>query len=106
MIHTFRIIHDEPELHLATGDMLLVELQAHEPVVRYSSLPLNFLAILPLLVAQGIATTTLSDDALEALASGTEPLATVACLAPRGEPDRRQDDRRQTHLRLVSGGQD
>lgn len=102
MIHCFPVVTDQPELHLTQGDVLLVELSAHDPVVRYSALPRNFLVILPLLVAQGVITSSLTSDDLASLASGVEPPEAAACLVPRDEPDRRHDDRRQRHLQLVS----
>lgn len=105
MIHCFPVVTDHPELHLAQGDVLIIELDAHEPAVRYRALPLNFVGILPILLAQGIISSSLTFDDLACLASGTEPPTAAACLAPRGEPDRRQDERRQIHLRLLSAGE-
>lgn len=102
MIHCFPVVADNPELHLQEGDMLLVELDAHDPIVRYQALPLNFIGLLPALIAQGIVSTTLSDDDLASLASGHEPPGADACLAPRGELDRRQEERRVVRLRLVA----
>jgi hypothetical protein len=95
MIHAVSIVEDLPLLHLCKGDVVLVELDAHDPVVVYRPLPINYAAILPVLVEQGVATTSLSPDALASLASLSEPIV-AASLVPRSGADRRQ-----TSLRLV-----
>jgi hypothetical protein len=97
MIHAVSITEDLPLLHLAKGDVILVELDAHDPVVLYRPLPANYAAILPILIDQGAATSSLTRDALASLSSLSEPPPTAASLVPRSGTDRRQGQ----PLRLV-----
>lgn len=95
MIHAVSITEDIPLLRLAKGDVILVELDAHDPVVLYRPIPITYATILPVLVEQGVATTSLSSDALASLASLVEPV-TAASLVPRSG-----SDRRRSRLQLV-----
>lgn len=96
MVHTFPVLEDAPLLHLRKGDVLVIEPGADHPVLRYSVLPETFAAILPMLIEQGVLSTSLTSAAVISLAVLAEPLLDAA-------QRRSGTERRQEHLRLVSG---
>lgn len=93
MIRATCIANDVPELGLHARDVVLEESDAQHQAVLYRPLPVNYKLVIPLLIAQGLATPCDLADA-DALLAGPPP--TVASLARRSGQDRRQH-----HLKLV-----
>lgn len=82
-IHAVSIVEDVLPLHLAKGDVILVDLEAHDPVVLYRPLPINYATLLPTLLEQGVATSSLTVADAASLASLSEPPVSPASLVPR-----------------------
>lgn len=99
------IIEDLPLFHLQRDDVILVEPDAKFPVSLYRVLPSGYATVLPVLVEQGVAVSSLSGAALAACVGALpEILGGSANPLPRARGDRRrhgQGDRRDRHLKIV-----
>jgi hypothetical protein len=95
MIHAVTIHEDVPLLHLRKDDVLLID---DEGIVveLYRPMDWSYAGIIPALLEQGVATSSLSADAVALVASGHRgPGPDGSSLVPRSGLDRRR-----LHLRL------
>lgn len=81
MVQTITILEDGNLLHLQKGDVIVIDPDAHDPVVLYRPLPTNYAAILPTLLEKGMARSNLSVEGLASLAA----LCVPGRSAPRSE---------------------
>lgn len=87
MIHTVVMLKNGPLLGLKKGDVLLIDEQ--NGVELYRKMDYSYATILPTLVAEGAAETSLSVDDLAAVVSGLPVPARDAPAPERRGPDRR-----------------
>lgn len=69
MSYTITILEDGPLLHLLRGDVIVIDPEAPQPVMLCRPLPINYAAIVPVLIDQGAAESTLSVAEISALAN-------------------------------------
>jgi hypothetical protein len=88
MIHAVTVLQDGPLLHLQRDDVLLIDDKTGE-VELYRKMDQSYAYILPILLSQGAAMSTLSAAALETIVAGL-PVRGRVRSSPEPQADRRR----------------